>query len=87
MFKKLKLKKQKKTLLQKLKKTIKHEDDFLAEYKPALVHKVHDTIGLSEEEKKVVLKVLRALLSDTERHRATVEKLVEQVEKAPYDGI
>ncbi len=75
----------KKALLQKLNKSIKDEDDFLAEYKPTLIHEVQETVGLSEKEKEIVIKVLKTLLSDTQRHRETVAKLIEQVEKSAKD--
>ena len=62
-----------------LEKSLANEDEFIISYGKDFLDNVMKSNALNDEEKREIKDLMTALLEDTERHKETVELLIEKV--------
>ena len=66
-------------LIGMLEKSLANEDEFVINYGKDFLDNVMKSNALNDEEKREIKDLMTALLEDTERHKETVELLIEKV--------
>ncbi|UCG34908.1 MAG: hypothetical protein JSW17_05300 [Candidatus Omnitrophota bacterium] len=71
----------KENLIGMLEKALANEDEFIISYGKDFLDNIMESEILNNEEKKEIEGLLSALLKDTERHKKTIELLIEKVKE------
>lgn len=71
----------KNNLIDMLRKSFTNEDEFILNYAESLLKDVAESPDLNDDQKKEIDGLFRAVIADTERHRNTIDRIIEEVER------